>query len=210
MTGTGVLDRIRETQELLGRTAAAVKANGPEDLERRAVQLMGEIKELRRERDSLKSKMAGQQIEGLFSKARQVRGIKVISAAFTGTGADAVRSMCDQCRSMVQGGAVIVLAGMDEDAGSVSIGCTCTPEAVAQGAHAGQIVRDVAAVVRRPRRRPAGYGHGRGQGPVQGGRRDQQQCGRDFGKTAVKVRRGLYGLYFLQNYSRGNPQPNGI
>ena len=47
---------------------------------------------------------------------------------------------------MVQGGAVIVLAGMDEDAGSVSIGCTCTPEAVAQGAHAGQIVRDVAAV----------------------------------------------------------------
>ena len=107
---------------------------------------MGEIKELRRERDSLKSKMAGQQIEGLFSKARQVRGIKVISAAFTGTGADAVRSMCDQCRSMVQGGAVIVLAGMDEDAGSVSIGCTCTPEAVAQGAHAGQIVRDVAAV----------------------------------------------------------------
>ncbi len=146
VTGTGVLDRIRETQELLGRTAAAVKANGPEDLERRAVQLMGEIKELRRERDSLKSKMAGQQIEGLFSKARQVRGIKVISAAFTGTGADAVRSMCDQCRSMVQGGAVIVLAGMDEDAGSVSIGCTCTPEAVAQGAHAGQIVRDVAAV----------------------------------------------------------------
>ena len=64
VTGTGVLDRIRETQELLGRTAAAVKANGPEDLERRAVQLMGEIKELRRERDSLKSKMAGQQIEG--------------------------------------------------------------------------------------------------------------------------------------------------
>ena len=24
------------------------------------------------------------------------------------------------------------------------------------------------------------------------------------------IRDSLYGLYFLQNYSRGNPQPNGI
>ena len=146
VTGTGVLTRIRETQETLERTAAALKANGPEDLERRAAQLMGELKETKRERDSLKSQMAGQQIEGLFSKAREVQGIKVIAAAFTGTGTDAVRSMCDQCRSRVQGSAVIVIAGMDESAGSVSIGCTCTPDAVARGAHAGQIVREVAAV----------------------------------------------------------------
>ena len=103
VTGTGVLSLMRDTQELLQRTAGAMKANGPEDLERRALQLMHELKELKRERDSLKSQMAGQQIEGLFSKAREVRGIKVISAAFTGTGADAVRSMCDQCKGMVQG-----------------------------------------------------------------------------------------------------------
>lgn len=107
---------------------------------------MHELKEMKRERDSLKSQMAGQQIEGLFSKAREVRGIKVISAAFTGTGADAVRSMCDQCKGMVQGSAVIVLAGMDETAGSVSIGCACTAEAVSKGAHAGNIVREVAAI----------------------------------------------------------------
>ena len=146
VTGTGVLTRIREAQETLERTAAALKANGPEDLERRAAQLMGELKEKKREYDSLKSQMAGQQIEGLFSKAREVQGIKVIAAAFTGTQADAVRSMCDQCRSRVQGNAVIVLAGMDESTGSVSIGCACTPGAVERGAHAGQIVREVAAV----------------------------------------------------------------
>lgn len=146
VTGTGVLSLMRDTQELLQRTAGAMKANGPEDLERRALQLMHELKEMKRERDSLKSQMAGQQIEGLFSKAREVRGIKVISAAFTGTGADAVRSMCDQCKGMVQGSAVIVLAGMDETAGSVSIGCACTAEAVSKGAHAGNIVREVAAI----------------------------------------------------------------
>ena len=146
VTGTGVLAVMRDNQELLERTASAVKANGPEDLERRAAQLMNELKETKRERDSLKSQMAGQQIEGLFSRAREVQGIKVISAAFTGTGADAVRSMCDQCKGMVQGSAVIVLAGMDETAGTVSIGCACTAEAVSKGAHAGHIVREVAAI----------------------------------------------------------------
>ena len=35
---------------------------------------------------------------------------------------------------------------IQEDAGSVSFGCYCAPEAVKKGAHAGNIVREVAAI----------------------------------------------------------------
>ena len=85
-------------------------------------------------------------VEGLFGDAKEVRGIRVVAAAFTGTGADAVRAMCEHCRGLSKENAVVVLAGIQEDAGSVSFGCYCAPEAIKRGAHAGNIVREVAAI----------------------------------------------------------------
>lgn len=41
---------------------------------------------------------------------------------------------------------MVVLAGMKEDAGTVSFGCYCAPGAVKKGAHAGNIVREVAKI----------------------------------------------------------------
>ena len=41
---------------------------------------------------------------------------------------------------------MVVLAGIQEDTGSVSFGCYCAPEAIKRGAHAGNIVREVAAI----------------------------------------------------------------
>ena len=41
---------------------------------------------------------------------------------------------------------VVVLAGMQEDAGTVSFGCYCAAGAVKKGAHAGKIVKEVAQI----------------------------------------------------------------
>ena len=41
---------------------------------------------------------------------------------------------------------VVVLGGMDETKGTVSLGCYCAAEAVKKGAHAGKIVKAVAQI----------------------------------------------------------------
>ena len=163
VTGFNVLSLLNDYHTRMVKAADALKANGPEDLERRAGQLTTELKAAQRELETLKANMAGQRIQGLFDNAKVVAGIKVISAAFTGTGGDAIRSMCDKCRDMNLDKAVVVLAGMVEDAGTVSFGCYCAPGAVAMGAHAGNIVRKVAEIC-------GGKGGGRPDSAMAGGK----------------------------------------
>lgn len=146
VTGGNLLALLNEYHALMVQAADAMKANGPEDIVRRATQLTAELKTAQHDLDNAKAKLASLKVEGLFSGAKTVQGIQVVSAAFTGTGGDAVRAMCDRCKEMPKDDIVVVLAGMKEDAGTVSFGCYCAPGAVKKGAHAGNIVREVAKI----------------------------------------------------------------
>ena len=146
VTGKNVLRLLDEYHGLMAQAADAMKAAGVEDIARRAAQLTAEYKAVQRKLEQVHEKLASLKVEGLFGDAKEVRGIRVVAAAFTGTGADAIRAMCEHCRGLSKENAVVVLAGIQEDAGSVSFGCYCAPEAVKKGAHAGNIVREVAAI----------------------------------------------------------------
>ena len=146
VTGGNLLALLHEYHALMVQAADAMKANGPEDIVRRAAQLAAELKTAQHDLDNAKAKLASLKVEGLFSGAKTVQGIQVVSAAFTGTGGDAVRAMCDRCKEMPRDDIVVVLAGMKEDVGTVSFGCYCAPGAVKKGAHAGNIVREVAKI----------------------------------------------------------------
>ena len=146
VTGANVLALLDEYHHQMQQAAAVMKANGPEDLVRRATQLTTELKATHKELDELNARIASQKIEGLFDDAKVVRGVRVVAMAFTGTGADAIRTMCERCRDVAKKNAVVVLAGIQEDAESVTFGCVCAPEAIKAGAHAGNIVREVAKI----------------------------------------------------------------
>ena len=163
VTGGNVLALIDEYRALLTQAADALKVGNYDEVPRRAVQLGNELKDSQRELQTIKSKMAAGKVEGLFRGAKEVDGIKVVSAAFTGTGSDAVRAMCDRCRDANIPNVVAVLAGIMEDKGSVSFACYCGPEAVAKGAHAGNIVREVAKIC-------GGKGGGRPDSAMAGGK----------------------------------------
>ena len=60
-------------------------------------------------------------------------------------GADALRSMAETAKDSAPN-TVAVIAGTNAEKGTVSFACACGKEAIAKGAHAGNIVREVAKI----------------------------------------------------------------
>lgn len=144
VTGDNVLELLNQYRNLLAHTADAMKAGNMEELPRRASQLSGELKGLQRELDALHAKMAASKVEGLFENMKQVGGVRVASAIFSGVDGNGVRTMCDRCRDIAPTDAVVVIAGVMKEAGTIALGCYCGSDAVKSGAHAGNIVRETA------------------------------------------------------------------
>lgn len=143
VTGPGVLNFLGHQLTLVHEAAAAMKLNNPEDLANRARQLTAELKEKDRELESLNGKLAAVRINELLASAQQIGGVRVLTAALPGTGADALRTMCDQIKGQ-NPDAVAVLAGTAD--GKVTIAAAAGAEALKLGVHAGKLVGQVAQI----------------------------------------------------------------
>ena len=163
VTGGNVVDWIRGHQALLAETAETLKAGQQEEVPEKAAQLTAELKAVQKELEALKAGIAAQKVAELLKTATEVEGLRIVSASFPGTGGDAVRGMCDRARDAATPDTVVVLAGIQEDKGSVSFGCYCGPEAVRRGVKAGDVVREVAKIC-------GGKGGGRPDIAMAGGR----------------------------------------
>ncbi len=145
VTGEGVYKLMAENLALLNNTAAALKVNNVADLPAKAASITAEAKEKDKLIESLNAKIAGSKISGLFDKASEVKGIKVITASMAGTDSKALRTMCDQIRDMAgEAPMVAVLAGSAD--GKASLVACVTAAAQKMGAKAGNIVKAAAQV----------------------------------------------------------------
>ena len=102
---------------------------------------MNEVKELQRQLDSAKTKMAGNIAGDLLGSAKEIGGIKVITAKLDGMDADSLRKLGDSLKEK-EDNLLTVLAGVKDD--KAVIVAMATKTAIANGAHAGNIVREVA------------------------------------------------------------------
>ncbi len=144
VTGTYVLELLNKQAALMNETAQTLKANAPDDIARRAAQVMGELKTAEKALDDMKAAQSADKVKEMLAGAKEVGAVKVITAAVKDASGDAIRSMCDSCRDTAGDNAVVVLAGVGDN--SVTFGCYCAPQAVKAGAHAGNIVREVATI----------------------------------------------------------------
>ncbi len=142
-TGFGVLRLLDERTDVLARAAAALKANNLKDVADRAESTVAELKETGKELDALKAQMAAAKVDGLFDKATDVDGVRIISAYLTGTGADTLREMIDKVRDKAPN-AVTVLVGSDGNKTMMAVGVSAN--AKARGLKAGMLVKKIAAI----------------------------------------------------------------
>ena len=142
-TGYGVLRLLDERTEMLHQVAESLKVNNLKDLPLRAVSMSNELKTLSKELEAVKAAAAANQVEGLFEGAPEVNGIKVLTAYFSGTSSEVLRSMCEKARDKASN-VVTALVGSNE--GKWTLAVSCGKGALDAGLKAGVLVKQIAAI----------------------------------------------------------------
>ena len=145
VTGFGVLKHIENDERIMQSAAAAMKLGNVAELDKRAATLSAEVKAKDRELAELRSEISALKAGSLMDSARQVGGIRLITAEVEVSNPGELRSMCDTARD---NGAdiVAVFAGVNKEKGTLNFACACGADAIKLGAHAGNIVRETAKI----------------------------------------------------------------
>ena len=143
LTGEGLMAYYHKTEEELHEAAHAAKTT-PADLKSKIEAMMAEIKALQAENDKLKSKLAKESLGDVMDQAKEIHGVKVLAAKVSDADMNGLRSLGDQLKEKL-GEGVIVLASVQGD--KVNLMATATDAAQKQGAHAGNLIKAIAALV---------------------------------------------------------------
>ena len=145
VTGFGVLKHIENDERIMQSAAAAMKLGNVAELDKRAATLSAEVKAKDRELADFRSEISALKAGSLMDSARQVGGVRLITAEVEVSNPGELRSMCDTARD---NGAdiVAVFAGVNKEKGTLNFACACGADAIKLGAHAGNIVRETAKI----------------------------------------------------------------
>ena len=143
VTGTGVLELLDSYEMTMASAAKAMKLSNTTDLAAHCASLVAENKEKDRQIESLNQKISDAQMAAIFDNAKEINGVKVVSAMLSGTTPQVLRKMGDTIKDMKEP-VVAVLASVNGEKGNLV--CACSADARKKGAHAGKIVQRVAAV----------------------------------------------------------------
>ena len=158
-TGLGVLALMGEREALISECARELKSPNVNGIAKKASSLAQELKDARRELESANAKIAEMKAEALLSGIKEIGKFKAMLSRVD-MRADAARQLSDTIKAKYANG-VAVLAVVDGE--KLNFVCAAGPEAVAAGAHAGNILREISAIC-------GGKGGGRPDSAMSGGK----------------------------------------
>lgn len=143
VTGTNVMSFIDSKLSLIENTAAALKAANSNDIATKAASVMADIKSKEKEIEKLSGVLANIKTESMLSNAKNVGSLMLVTAVLDDTTPDELRNMCDLVKSKGDN-YVGVIAGVQKAKGTGNICVCCGKQAVALGAHSGNLAREIA------------------------------------------------------------------
>ncbi|MGN0174171.1 MAG: alanine--tRNA ligase [Acutalibacteraceae bacterium] len=162
VTGISIIEYISANEFILSKLCEAVKAGNPGELTDKVTSAVAELKNTERKLSEMNQQIAAQKAKEMLSKARDVKGVKIVAFATTGVESSNLRNICDSFKDL-NSDIVAVIAGINREKMSVTFACACGKDAVKKGAHAGNIVREVAAIT-------GGKGGGKPDSAMAGGK----------------------------------------
>ena len=143
LTGRNVTAYYQEMEEKLAETARILKTT-PVSLTERAEHLMAELKALQSENESLKSKAAKEALGDVMDQVVEVNGVKLLATKVSGVDMNGLRELGDQLKTKIAEGVVVLMSDLD---GKVNMVAMATDGAMKKGAHAGNLIKGIAALV---------------------------------------------------------------
>ena len=143
ITGNNVMKHYAEVEKELNEAAALVKS-APAALTDKLSAMLKEIKALQSENESLKSKAAREALGDVMDNVIEVKGVKLLATRVDGVDMNGLRDLGDQLKTKLEEG-VVVLASSSGD--KVSLIVMATDEAQHKGAHAGDLIKELAPIV---------------------------------------------------------------
>jgi alanyl-tRNA synthetase len=138
VTGPEAIGQVHEEEKQLAR-AASILRGSIKDVALKAEQAQGRIKELERELDALQKKAASAKSLELATGAREIKGVKVLSARSDSGDADVMRELADKLRDQLRSG-IVVLGG--EKDGKATLLVAVTPD-LTKRYRAGDLVKEL-------------------------------------------------------------------
>lgn len=143
ITGNNVLEYYKNMEKTLEQAAKTLKAT-PQTLNDRIEHLMAEVKALHSENEALKAKAAKDALGDVMGNVMDVHGIKLLATSVDGVDMNGLRDLGDQLKEKLGEGVVILLSNLD---GKVNMIAMATEGAIEKGAHAGNLIKGIAACV---------------------------------------------------------------
>ena len=143
LTGDAVFAYYKEQEAQLANVAKLLKTK-PEAVSEKIEHLYAEIKALQSENEALKSKAAKDALGDVMNQVQEIKGVKLLAARVDDVDMNGLRDLGDQLKEKL-GDGVVVLASVKD--GKVSLMATATDEAQKKGAHAGNLIKAIAAIV---------------------------------------------------------------
>ena len=166
VTGQGVLDYIKEKDNLIASTALALKTNLLNEIDKKAEALVAESKADKKKLEELNAKAVNSKLGDVMNNSINVSGVDVVTSQVDGLAVADLRTLCDSIRDKMDTG-VAVLASNNE--GKLMFIAMATKNALSKGVHAGNIIKEITKIA----------------GGSGGGKPDMAQGGgKDASKTA--------------------------
>ncbi|WP_029321177.1 alanine--tRNA ligase [Butyrivibrio sp. AE3004] len=143
LTGDNARNYYKNVEATLNDAAKLLKAN-TSDVLTQIKKLQEELKALKSENESLKSKEAQAALGDVMDSVKDIKGVKLIAQSVKGVDMNGLRDLGDQLKGKLGEGVVVLVSELD---GKVNLMAMATEEAISKGAHAGNLVKAIAGKV---------------------------------------------------------------
>ncbi len=146
LTGEAAYKYAKSKIELLAEVVNALKVTNDKDILDKIIQEANQIKTLKKELDSLKTKMTQAMVsEEVSSAVEDVNGVKVLAKVVQANDIEELRQIADQFKDKMKE-TVIVLGAVTATDEVILVGML-TPDAVKNKLHVGKVIKEVAKIV---------------------------------------------------------------
>ena len=143
LTGNGVTAYYKELEANMEKAAKLLKAN-PDKVTEKIEHLLAEMKALTSENESMKSKLAKDALGDVMDQVKEVKGVKLLATSVQGVDMNGLRELGDQLKEKLGEGVVVLASDCD---GKVNLIAMVTEDVMKKGAHAGNLIKGIAALV---------------------------------------------------------------